>query len=58
MGHGGGLATDVMMEDVYGRYEELMGVLLLVPCQVSGVDPHLMEELERDVRKGTAWVKL
>lgn len=44
----------VSVQDVQRRDEELVGVLLLVAGQVTGVSPHQMEKTEGDVRRPMA----
>lgn len=48
----------VPMQDVQSCDEELMGILLLVPCQVPGVSPHQVQQLVRDVGRPVPRVKL
>lgn len=48
----------VPVQDIQGCDEELMGVLLLVPCQVPGVSPHQVQQLVWDVRGPMPRVKL
>lgn len=44
------LTFAVSVQDVQRCDEELVGILLLVASQVTGVGPHEVEEAERDVR--------
>ena len=46
------------MQDVQHCDEELVSILLLVAGQVSGVGPHQVEQLERDVGVSHARVEL
>lgn len=46
------------MEDVQHSDEELVGVLLLIAGQVTGVGPDQVEQLERDVWRGDSRVEL
>lgn len=39
----------VSVQDIQGCNEELVGILLLVPCQVSRMRPHQMQQLVWDV---------
>lgn len=48
----------VSVEHVQGRDEELVGILLLVACQVPRVGPHQVQQLIRDVRGPVSGVKL
>lgn len=48
----------VPMQDVQSCDEELMGILLLVPCQVPGMSPHQVQQLVRDVGRPVPRVKL
>ena len=46
------------MEDVQGCDEELVCVLLFVASQVAGVRPDQVQQLEGNVRRALARVKL
>ena len=48
----------VAVQDIKGRYEELVGVLLLVPGQVSGVGPDEVEKFVEDQRRFITTVEL
>lgn len=46
------------VQDIQGCDQELVGVLLLVAGQVTGVSPHQVQETEGDVRRTVARVEL
>lgn len=46
------------VQDIQGRDEELMGILLLVPCQMPGMSPYQVQQLVRDVGRPMPGVKL
>lgn len=48
----------VPVQDVQGCDEELVGILLLVACEVPGVSPHQVQQLVRDVGRPVPRVKL
>lgn len=48
----------VTMQDVQRGDEELVCVLLFVPCQVPSVCPHQVQQPERDVRRAMTGVEL
>lgn len=48
----------VSVQDVQGCDEELVRILLLVPCQVPRVSPHQVQQLVRDMGGAVPRVKL
>lgn len=46
------------MENVQRRNEKFMGILLLVPCQMSGVCPNQMKKFVKRQRNLVARIKL
>lgn len=48
----------VPVQDVQSCNEELVGILLLVACQVPGMSPHQVQQLVRDVGRPVPRVKL